>query len=119
MDLKGIFDFLLDKNDHPARQVATFIDDERGLMVDTAIVSDGKKPFETAVRHPRYNSDKWIIVEAYDTINQAGLGHQRWVAVMTGELPESLTDCANSKIARVLKEAGGPNELVFPRRPIP
>src|ERR1035437_7492788 len=112
MDLISIFDFLLDANDHTTRQVATFIDDERGLAVDTTIVSDGEKPFETAVLHPRYNSGKWIIVEAYDTIGQAELGHKRWLATMTGELPESLTDCANAKVAQVLKEVGGPEELV-------
>ena len=118
MDLISIFDFLLDANDYPARQVATFIDDSRSLRVDTAIISDGKQPFETAVKHPRYNSDKWIIVEAYDTIGQAELGHKRWIATMTGELPESLADCGNSNVARALKEVGGPAELVFPYTPI-
>src|ERR1035437_10733059 len=117
MDLRGIFDLMMDMSDHAKRQVTTFIDDERGLRVDTCIVSDGEKPFETAVIHPRYNSGKWIIVEAYDTISQAELGHKRWLATMTGELPESLTDCANSKIALLLKSAGEP--LVFPRAPIP
>ena len=117
MDLMSIFDFLLDANDHPARQVATFIDDSRSLRVDTAIISDGEKPFETAVRHPRYDGGKWIVVEAYDTIGQAELGHKRWIATMTGELPESLADCGNSKIALLLKSAGEP--LVFPRAPIP
>jgi hypothetical protein len=119
MDLRGIFDFMMDMSDHSKRQVTTFIDDERGLRVDTCIVSDGEKPFETAVKHPRYDGGKWIIVEAYDTIGQAELGHKRWVTIMTGDpLPESLTDCANSNVSRVLKEVGGPDELVFTRAPI-
>jgi hypothetical protein len=65
------------------------------LAVDTCSVSDGEKEFETAVMHPSYLSN-WIIVEAYDTKEDAEKGHEKWVNIMMAEeLPDKLVDCGN------------------------
>jgi hypothetical protein len=85
-------------------------------MVDTARVSDGEKPYETAFQHPEYNDGKMIIVEAYDTKEKAQTGHERWLKVMTeGPLPDALTDCCNAGVA-VFCEALG-SEMTFKRQP--
>jgi hypothetical protein len=74
------------------------------LLISTARVLDGDKPFETAVEHPDYNEGEMVIVEAYDTEEEAKSGHDRWVHCMTTDPPEQLVDCRNSFISQVTCE---------------
>jgi hypothetical protein len=76
-------------------------------FISTAAVSDGRDPYETAVEHAAYNMGKCVIVESYQTREAALEGHARWVAKMEGELPDTLTDCANSSISQVITEVDG------------
>jgi len=81
------------------RNVDTY--DENGLFIDTARVTDGRQPYETAVAHPNYNGGKMVIVEAYNTKKQARVGHNKWVKTMTAfPLPLELRDCHNSRISQ-------------------
>ena len=84
---------------HSERVVASFEKDD--LVVDTAAVTDGTHPFETGITWPSeyHGSASWVIVEAYDTKEEAQLGHNKWVAAMTAaDLPDELRDCSNSAI---------------------
>ena len=82
------------------RGVARFEQD--GLFVDTCAISDSEQPYETAVGHPLYNSGELIIVEMYDTREDAAAGHVRWVETMTAtELPTYLRDVSSCGIKRV------------------
>lgn len=100
-----MFEFLLDMDNYEQRKVARFEKDE--LMISTARVSDGSRPFETAVAHPAYNSGKIVIVESYMTKEQAQSGHNTWVSAMTAEtLPVQLVDCLNARIAQFAKVLG-------------
>jgi hypothetical protein len=84
---------------YETRKVGRF--DQGEIVVSTARVTDGNQPYETAVVHPEYHGDKFIIVEAYDTIEQARVGHAKWVKTMTTEpLPDQLVDCCNAEIAQ-------------------
>lgn len=84
------------------------------LLVSTVRVSDGNKPFETAVGHPDYNDGKLIIVEAYDAKGEAEAGHARWIEKMSAEvLPDVLQDCQNAGIAGWLDA----DDLRFERKP--
>lgn len=47
--------------------------------ISTAQVSDGRQPIETAIGHEEYNNGKLVIVEAYDTVEEAKVGHARWI----------------------------------------
>ena len=77
------------------------------VVVDTCRVTDGFKPYETAVMHNDYNHGRWMIVEAYATIDQAKDGHNRWVKTMTQEkLPGELKNVVNCEIALLDKIAG-------------
>lgn len=74
------------------------------LGVDTALVTDSPHPYETAVCHVSYNDGNWIIVETYDTKEEAAQGHERWVATMTAdELPDELR-CVAADNVSVLKD---------------
>ena len=88
------------------RQVATWPENEN-WVVDTCRVTDNKsKPFETAVRHERYNGGLMVIVEEYTTKELAQVGHDKWVTLMSAvKLPDSLTDVSTCAIARLLKDA--------------
>jgi len=95
-----LFDFLGMTDNYEDRKVDRF--EQGDLMVSTVEVNDGQQLFETAVLHPQYRDGEHVIVEAYDTKEEAQEGHNRWVAVMTAdELPEQLTDCANSEVQQM------------------
>ncbi len=84
---------------------------QAGILISTAHVPDGQQPIETCIIHPEYGNSLSIIVEAYDTIEDAREGHEKWVGVMTStELPDSLTDCANAAGIRLLIELGGEDQ---------
>ena len=105
MDL-GLFGFLSMLDNYGDRKVAKDYYDWG--FVSTVAVNDGKQPFETAVQHPNYNGGDMVIVEAYDTRDEAQAGHARWVQTMTSDsLPETLKDCSNSYIAQLIDELEG------------
>jgi hypothetical protein len=105
-----IFSFLQDIGNYKDRFVARY-PQEGDFLVDTVAVSDGQKPFETAVKHPDYHEGEIVIVETYPTKEAAQDGHDKWVKIMTADnLPESLADCANSEIASMI------GTRTYPRR---
>jgi len=74
-------------------------------FVSTIACTDGSKPFETAVSHDKYHvaDNTIVVVEHYDTREEAQRGHDRWVRTMTAEiLPAVLTDCNNAGLAQLL-----------------
>lgn len=78
------------------------------LFISTVKVTDGDKIYETAIAHPEYNKGTLIIVDKYDTIEEAKRGHEKWVITMTSDnLPEKLVDCQNSWISKL----AGPEEF--------
>ncbi len=111
-DMIGLFAALGDAlGTTEAKSVARF--EQAGLVVDTAWVSDGIRPFDTLVMHPRYNDGEGIIVQAYDTHEGALAGHDEWVRKMTGDpLPEQLIGCCN---CTWLDTLCGASQNVYPR----
>ncbi len=106
-----MFDFLNMAGNYDSRKVGLYKSDN--LVVSTAAVTDGNHPYETAVKHPEYNDDKLVIVEAYDSKEDAQSGHDRWIFTMSAEdLPEFLQDCQNAKISSFMTK----EELRFPRK---
>lgn len=90
--------------DYEDRKVDNTVLDD-GTEVDTCYVNDGHQPYETAVAHPQYNEGKWVIVEAYDTKDQAQDGHDRWINLMASDKrPSILKDCSNSFIQSFLDQ---------------
>ena len=85
----------------------------KSAVVDTVSVTDGSHPYETAVSHPEYNDDRWIVVEAYDTREEAQEGHNKWVDIMSSDdLPDKLVDCCNAEISKFLD----PKKMIFYRK---
>lgn len=114
-----MFEFINDMFNYESRKVASWQNETGDQMVSTARVSDGNQPFETAFEHPEYNDGKIVIVEAYDTKEEAEAGHVRWLKVMTeGPLPDSLRECCNAGVAQLLGALSDdhPDWDVYPRR---
>ena len=83
------------------RKIANY--KNNGVEVDTCYCSDTEKPIETAVHHPKYNDDKWIIVDYADTEPEALLKHNKWVKKMTFEkLPETIRDICTAGISKMV-----------------
>ena len=98
--MDGLFGFFSMFADCAERAVARHEGD--GLLVDTCSVTDSEHDYETAVSHPAYNDDKWVIVEVYNTEEEARMGHDKWVSVMTAtKLPDRLFDVSTATIARL------------------
>lgn len=90
------------------------IDDH--TFISTAEIYDGSHPYETGVKHPEYNDGSMVIVEAYDTREEAEAGHAKWVKTMTAdELPTELVDCCNAGIAQLCDALSPDDWNRFPR----
>lgn len=84
------------------RKVDRYDDEQTGLMVSTVMVTDSDQPYETAVRHQRYNDNKMVIVEMYESKEEAQTGHDKWVKTMTSKkMPTQLEDVSTSCISKM------------------
>jgi len=96
-----MFSFLNDMGNYEERKIANY--ENNGVEVDTCFCSDTEKAIETAVRHPKYNDGKWIIVDYADTVPEALLKHNKWVKKMTSEkLPKEIKDVGTAVIAKLV-----------------
>lgn len=103
-----MFGFLADVGNYADRVVGR--DDFDWGFISTCSVSDGAKPYETAVKHKLYCETDMVIVEAYDNKEAAEAGHKKWLGTMTAKvLPEQLTDCCNSEVAQLADAFGAEN----------
>lgn len=98
-----MFNFLSMADNYEQRVVANFVPEGASdWLVDTAAVTDSEQPFETAVQHPRYNEGAIVIVELYDTREEALAGHERWVKTMTAKkLPATLKDVSTCEVVDI------------------
>lgn len=94
-----LFDFLQDLGNHEERKVDTY--EVGDVFVDTCAVSDSEQPYETAIAHPRYNNGTMIIVQTYNTKEQAQKGHNKWVKKMTAkDLPKAIKDVSTAGVIK-------------------
>jgi len=101
MNLFGdAFGFFSMAGNYEERKVAHY--EEEKVMVDTCRVDDSDADYETAVEHPAYNNGSMVIVETYDTKEEAQGGHDKWVTIMTSRsLPDRLFDVSTAAIKKL------------------
>ncbi len=74
--------------------------------ISTAKVIDSIRPYETAIKHKKYQN-RLIIVEKYDSAEDAGKGHKVWVKRMSATvLPTSLQGVSDCDIVQMAASAG-------------
>ena len=84
-------------------------------FVSTARMTDTEKPFETGISHELYNEGYIVIVEQYDTKEEALAGHEKWVKVMEGK-PEKLIDRGDCELLRFGSAMGVEVDRVHERK---
>lgn len=90
---------------------------ENEWLVDTCAVIDADHPWETGVRHVKFNGAECIIVEEYDSPEAARTGHDKWVAFMQKGTPAVLVDVSTSKVSKLMDANGGPGWRAIPCQP--
>ncbi len=101
-----MFEFISMMDNYEERKVARY--EENGIIVDTCLVTDSDKPYETAIAHPNYNNGLFIIVADYDTKEEAAAGHTKWVKIMTlPTLPRTIKDVSTAGIAKLCIKLSG------------
>jgi hypothetical protein len=98
-----MFDFIFMQPKPIARFELPDVFGRQGLIVDTCGgMTDSEHEYETGIAHPSYNDGKWVIVEDYDTEEDAKKGHDKWVKIMTADsLPSVLNDVSTAVIAKL------------------
>lgn len=110
-----LFDFMNMFYNYDTRAVARYEDGD--LVVDTCSVSDSEKHYETAILHPEYNDNNFIIVAEYDTLEDAKRGHSIWTEIMTyNPLPEQIVDVSTANVAK-LEDMVNPDWRRYERKP--
>jgi len=78
-----------------------------GASIDTCAVTDSARPYETGIKHSRYNDGWWIIVQLYDSKEEAEVGHKKWVELFSrDELPPRLVDVNESCFSQAFGGVG-------------
>ena len=96
-----MFEFLSMAYNYEDRKVDRYEQDD--VLVSTARVTDSNRPFETAISHPKYNGGDFVIVEKYDTREDAQVGHDKWVNAITSDnLPSELRDASDNGLTSLL-----------------
>ena len=95
--------------------VARYDDEKRGITVSTAAIPDSDYPYETGVRHPRFNQGRIIVVENYNTLDEANAGHEKWLKIMTdNQLPKVLKEVSASGVVKLYRKLTG-QEIIYER----
>lgn len=71
-----------------SRPVARY--EAKNLIVSTKRVYDAGKDYETAIMHEAYDQGNCIVVEHFDSFEEAKKGHEKWVRTMLKDEPEYL-----------------------------
>ncbi len=104
--MSNLFAFFSDAKNYQDRMVDRY--QKGNLFISTAAVSDGQKPYETAICHPKYNHNKHVIVESYNTSEEAQVGHNKWLKTMlANNLPNCLADCCNATVSQIIQKLEG------------
>lgn len=106
--------FLSMADNYESRKIDRY--DGDNFFISTAEVTDTDHPYETAIKHPDYNNNSIVIVEMYDTRQEAEEGHKKWITTMTADdLPKQLCDVSSAWVADFLDEIDGDGWRVYKR----
>lgn len=66
--------------------------DEIPFILDTVAVDDREWEYETAIKHPKFNDNEWIVIRGYDTKEEAEAGHEELITYYLMNRPAFIKD---------------------------
>lgn len=66
--------------------------DELPFILDTVAVDDREWMYETAIKHPKFNDNEWIVIRGYDTKEEAETGHEELITYYLMNRPAFIKD---------------------------
>ena len=90
MDLYEMFGWLDMVGNHEQRKVAN--DKTEDFVLDTCLVTDRDWTYETAIAHKDFNGGYWIVLDGFDSKEDAAEMHKEWFRIFTTNCPEKITD---------------------------
>jgi hypothetical protein len=66
--------------------------DEIPFILDTVAVDDREWAYETAIQHPKFNDNEWIVIRGYDTKEEAKEGHEELITHYLMNRPAFIKD---------------------------
>lgn len=66
--------------------------DEIPFTLDTVAVDDREWLYETAIQHPKFNDNEWIVIRGYDTKEEAKAGHEELITYYLMNRPAFIKD---------------------------
>ena len=66
--------------------------DELPFILDTVAVDDREWMYETAIQHPKFNDNEWIVIRGYDTKEEAKAGHEELITYYLMNRPAFIKD---------------------------
>ena len=113
--MKGLFGFLDMDNNYEQRKVSNTV--INNVEIDTVLVTDSSKDYETGICSSLYNGNKWVIVELYNTKEQAVIGHNNWVKKFSNKkrFPKFLEDVSTCSSAIFLRNIA-PERRIKPKK---
>lgn len=107
-----MFDFMSMTDNYDQRKLSNYEGKDiegNKFVLDTCLVTDSIKPYETAFSHKFYNDGLWVILESYDTKEEATVGHDKYIELFTNhELPETVKDNITGGFEGVLDDRDVP-----------
>lgn len=66
--------------------------DELPFCLDTVAVNDREWMYETAIQHPKFNDNEWIVIRGYNTKEEAEAGHEELITYYLMNRPAFIKD---------------------------
>ena len=94
-DLLNLLSTIGDEDNYKERLVARddkLDPDEIPFILDTVAVDDREWMYETAIQHPKFNDNEWIVIRGYDTKEEAEAGHEELITYYLMNRPAFIKD---------------------------
>jgi hypothetical protein len=88
--LQNIYGTLTMNDNYEERKLYNYLDSN--MCIDTAIITDKKLKYETALQHDNFREGEWIILEATDKIEESEKIHNKWVEKLKDDKFTEVTD---------------------------
>lgn len=96
-----IFNMFMMAGNEEERRVKRYESDD--VVVSTVLVTDSEFQYETAISHVSYNNGNWVVVENYETEEEAATGHDVWEKKAKDDaLPDVLVDVSGCWAGKTL-----------------